>query len=151
MLLLTLVRKRLAPLLGYSFITGCLCLLSSTVAAANSPHILVISVDGMHALDLALFVKTYPNSTMAGLVRSGYNYTSASTPKPSDSLPGNLALCTGGSPLSTGVFYDRSYDRSLWPPNTFSGATPRDRSFTEHCTLKTKAVVGKPLIDAYLR
>jgi hypothetical protein len=139
---LTLVRKHVVPLLGYSFTTGFLCLISSTVAASDSPHILVISVDGMHALDLALFVKTYPNSTMANLVRSGYNYTSASTPKPSDSLPGNLALCTGGSPLSTGVFYDRSYDRSLWPPNTFSGPTGTPVLFDETADINNAAFDG---------
>ena len=91
--------------------------------AAMSNHVLVISIDGMHALDLALFAKTYTNSTLARLSRTGFNYTSASTPKPSDSLPGNLALCTGGSPLSTGVFYDRSYDRTYVPAGYVSGPT----------------------------
>ncbi len=110
--------------------------------ATNSPRVLVISIDGMHALDLALFVKAYPNSTVARLVRSGYNYTSASTPKPSDSLPGNLALCTGGSPLSTGVFYDRSYDRSLWPPNTFSGPTGTPVLFDESADINSAALDG---------
>ena len=111
-------------------------------AATNSPRVLVISVDGMHAIDLALFVKKYPNSTMARLVGTGYNYTSASTPKPSDSLPGNLALCTGGSPLSTGVFYDRSYDRSLWPPNTFSGPTGTPVLFDESADIDSTALNG---------
>ena len=110
--------------------------------AAINNRVLVISVDGMHAFDLALFVRTYTNSTLAKLVRSGYNYTSASTPKPSDSLPGNLALCTGGSPLSTGVFYDRSYDRSLWPPNTFSGPTGTPVLFDETPDINNAAFDG---------
>lgn len=115
---------------------------ASVTAATNSPRVLVISVDGMHAFDLALFVKTYSNSTIARLVRTSYNYTTASTPKPSDSLPGNLALCTGGSPLSTGVFYDRSYDRSLWPPNTFSGPTGTPVIYDESVDLNSNALDG---------
>lgn len=125
------------------FITILLATLVITAGAAtNSPRVLVISVDGMHALDLALFVKTYTNSTMAQLVRNGYNYTSASTPKPSDSLPGNLALCTGGSPLSTGVFYDRSYDRSLWPPNTFAGPTGTPVLYDESADINSAVLDG---------
>lgn len=34
-------------------------------ATPNDPHVLVISIDGMHAVDLALFVKNNTNSTMA--------------------------------------------------------------------------------------
>jgi hypothetical protein len=119
-------------------------LLITYPAHASSPpaHVLVISVDGMHTLDLALFVKQYPASTMAALVHTGYNYASASTPKPSDSLPGNLALCTGGSPLSTGVFYDRSYDRSLWPPNTFTGPTGTPVIYDESVDLNSLALDG---------
>src|ERR1041385_810563 len=111
-------------------------------AATNSPRVLVISVDGMHAFDLALFVKTYSNSTIARLVRTSFNYTTASTPKPSDSLPGNLALCTGGSPLSTGVFYDRSYDRSLWPPNTLAGPPGTPVIYDESVDLNSAALDG---------
>ena len=113
-----------------------------SIAEAATNRVLIISVDGMHAIDLALFVKTYPNSTMARLVNSGYNYTTASTPKPSDSLPGNLALCTGGSPLSTGVFYDRSYDRSLWPPNAFAGATGTPVIYDESADINSTALDG---------
>ena len=36
----------------------------------------------------------------------------------SDSYPGLLALVTGGSPRSTGVYYDDSYDRKLSPPGS---------------------------------
>jgi hypothetical protein len=96
----------------------------------------------MHALDLALFVKSYPDSTMARLVGTGYNYTSASTPKPSDSLPGNLALCTGGSPFATGVFYDRSYDRSLWPPNAVAGPTGTPVLYDESVDLNPTVLDG---------
>src|SRR5262249_1535383 len=41
------------------------------------------------------------------------NYPQASSSKPSDSFPGILAMATGGSPRTTGVYYDVSYDRKL--------------------------------------
>jgi len=34
-----------------------------------------------------------------------------------------LAIATGGSPASTGVYFDVSYDRSLYPPGVTSGPT----------------------------
>jgi hypothetical protein len=41
--------------------------------------------------------------------------------KPSDSFPGLAALVTGGSPRSTGLYYDVAYDRSLDAPATTTG------------------------------
>jgi hypothetical protein len=79
-------------------------------------RVLLISVDGFHAIDLANYVKSNPSSTLAKLSNTGITYTNASTPTPSDSFPGLMALITGGSPVSTGVWYDNSYDRSLSPP-----------------------------------
>ena len=39
-------------------------------------------------------------------------------PTPTDSFPGLTALVTGGTPKSTGVYYDDSYDRTLFPPGS---------------------------------
>src|SRR5437016_12643240 len=50
-------------------------------------HVLVISIDGMHSLDLALWVKNNPNSALGQLSAHGITYTNASTTKPSDSIP----------------------------------------------------------------
>ena len=44
-----------------------------------------------------------------------------SSSKPSDSFPGLAALVTGGSPKSTGLYYDVAYDRSLDPPAATTG------------------------------
>ncbi len=85
-------------------------------------HVLLISIDGMHALDFANCAKgvggsggpTCPN--LVHLAQAGLTYVQASTSKPSDSFPGIVALTTGGSPRSGGVFYDVSYDRALSPP-----------------------------------
>lgn len=114
----------------------------ATRATTNDPHVLVLSIDGMHAVDLALFVKNNTNSTLARLVRTGCNYTGASTPKPADSFPGLIALFTGASPVSSGVYFDRSYDRSLWPPNTTSGPTGTPVIFDESVALNSLALDG---------
>lgn len=81
-------------------------------------HVLLISVDGLHALDLANYVNAHQDSTLAKLSRSGITYTNASTSTPSDSFPGLAALVTGGSPITAGLWYDVSYNRALSPPAT---------------------------------
>jgi hypothetical protein len=86
--------------------------------ATRVQHVLLISVDGMHQADLARYVETHPQSTLAQLRRHGSAFVNASASKPSDSFPGLLAMVTGGSPRSTGVFYDVTYDRTLSPPGS---------------------------------
>src|ERR1041385_2400088 len=63
---------------------------------ARVQHVLLISVDGLHQSDLAWYVQTHPNSALANLTTKGIDYSDASTPFPSDSFPGMLALATGG-------------------------------------------------------
>jgi hypothetical protein len=92
-------------------------------------HVLLISIDGMHALDFINCAqgisgvnggKPYcPN--LAELAETGVNYLEAATSKPSDSFPGLMALVSGGSPRTVGAFYDVAYDRSLDPPATTTG------------------------------
>jgi hypothetical protein len=92
-------------------------------------HVLLISVDGMHAVDYlncANGVSTInggepycPN--LADLGTTGINYLYGSTSKPSDSFPGLMNIVTGGTPRSMGVFYDVAYDRSLAPPAKTTG------------------------------
>ncbi|MCW6510224.1 alkaline phosphatase family protein [Lichenifustis flavocetrariae] len=88
---------------------------ASSAASASYQHVLLISVDGMHAIDLANFVAAHPQSTLASLSHEGTVYPNALTTTPSDSFPGFLAQVTGGTPKSTGVFYDDSYDRTYFP------------------------------------
>jgi len=100
-----------------------LCLSALPIIAAtghggdddNTHHVLLLSIDGLHAQDLARYVRLNPNSALAQLSNIGLTYTNASTSKPSDSYPGLLSMTTGGNPRSTGVFYDNSYDRNLSP------------------------------------
>src|SRR5580693_5627548 len=79
-------------------------------------HVLLISVDGLHALDLANYVNTHEGSTLAQLSHTGITYTNASASSPSDSFPGLAALVTGGSPVTAGLWYDVTYNRALSPP-----------------------------------
>ncbi|MGF6259648.1 putative AlkP superfamily pyrophosphatase or phosphodiesterase [Paraburkholderia youngii] len=92
---------------------------------ANAQHVLLVSIDGMHQQDLANCVaaKTCPN--IAALAQTGVTYSSASTPGLSDSFPGLAALLTGGSPKTAGLFYDVSYDRTLYAPSDTQCAGPQ--------------------------
>jgi hypothetical protein len=95
-------------------------------------YVLLLSVDGMHAVDYLNCVAGGYCPHLAALGKTGINYTRTSTSKPSDSAPGLMALVTGGTPRLVGVFYDVAYDRVLAPPlndtgnGVFSGTCNRD-------------------------
>ena len=112
-------------------------------------HVLLISIDGLHALDVARYVDQHPNSALAELANHGVTYTNAATPANSDSFPGLLALVTGGSPVSHGVFYDVSYDRSLFAPTntTCAGPSGNVAVFDESIDKYTSANVSLNVID----
>jgi predicted AlkP superfamily pyrophosphatase or phosphodiesterase len=107
-------------------LTLCFSLFASllTFASAHSEkrgsdkirHVLLISVDGLHALDVTRYITSHPQSALAELSSHGTTYTDANTPQNSDSFPGLLALVTGGSPVTSGLFYDVSYDRTIFDP-----------------------------------
>jgi predicted AlkP superfamily pyrophosphatase or phosphodiesterase len=105
-------------------------------------HVLLISIDGMHEVDLVNFIAANPGSALAGLAAHGIHYTVASSAKPSDSFPGLLAMVTGGSPRSTGVYYDDSYDRSLSPPGSKCATTGTEVVYDESIDKKTDAIDG---------
>jgi len=92
-------------------------------------HVLLISIDGMHALDFINCSKGIAGVNggqpycphLAELAETGINYLDTATSKTSDSFPGLMALVTGGSPRTVGAFYDVAYDRSLAPPKATTG------------------------------
>ena len=86
--------------------------------AGGPQHVLLISVDGMHEVDLRLWVQAHPGGALATLSRRGATYPNAYSSAPSDSFPGIIAQVTGGTPKSTGVYYDDSYDRTFFPPQS---------------------------------
>ncbi len=92
-------------------------------------HVLLISIDGMHAVDYLNCSKGISGvnhgapycPSLAALRQTGINYVAASTSKPSDSFPGLMTIVTGGTPRTMGVYYDVAYDRSLSPPAKTTG------------------------------
>ena len=102
---------------------------AGTIGSNGIKHVLLISIDGMHALDFINCAQGVdgvnggipycPN--LAALAKTGVNYLETSASMPSDSFPGLMALVSGGSPRTVGAFYDVAYDRSLDPPATTTG------------------------------
>jgi len=121
----------------------------SGAQAADIKHVLLISVDGLHALDVARYVESHPKSALATLSQHGITYTNARTPAHTDSFPGLLALVTGGSPISHGLFYDVSYDRSLFDPSNTNcvGSAGNTIVFDESIDKYTSANVSLDVID----
>ena len=60
----------------------------------NGPfqHVLLLSIDGMHAVDYLNCVKAGTCPNLAALGQTGVNYLATSTSKPSDSFPGLTAI-----------------------------------------------------------
>lgn len=108
------------------------CVTSSNahgIGTGNIKHVLLLSIDGMHAVDfyncshgIAGVNNGRPYCPhLQALGRHAINYVAAVSSKPSDSFPGLAALISGGSPKSTGLYYDVAYDRSLDAPTTTTG------------------------------
>jgi len=98
-----------------------LCLMAGAVTASQAEpqkikHVLLISVDGLHSIDVSNYIAANPSSTLAALAGHGVRYDNAYIPSLSDSFPGLAALVTGGSPVTTGLWYDVTYNRKLSPP-----------------------------------
>lgn len=91
---------------------------SNPVPKAKYKYVAAFSVDGFHGSDVEKYIKARPESTIAKLLQTGYEYTSAYTSAPSDSFPGTLNQFTGASPKTTGVWYDDAYDREFFAPSS---------------------------------
>jgi Type I phosphodiesterase / nucleotide pyrophosphatase len=117
------------------------------IPAGQIKHVLLLSVDGLHETDLSLFAKVNPDSAFAKLMGHGAHFSNASSAKPSDSFPGLLALVTGGSPKSTGVYYDDSYDRALSAPGSDCTTKGTEVVYDESIDLKPDAIDGGGGID----
>ena len=111
--------KRCVPL-----IFGLASMLLFTNSAFADDHkirrVMVISIDGMHALDMALWIKNHPTSALGNLSAQGLNYTNASTTKPSDSIPSTVGIFTGGSAAIGGMYYDDAYNRAWFAPTNLT-------------------------------
>ena len=110
-------------------------------------RVLLISIDGFHAVDLANYVKLRPTSALARLSRHGTTYTSAYCPFPSNSWPGLTALITGGTSVSTGVLFENNYDRSLSPPGSDCSTRGTEVVYDGSIDIDSKALDGGGGID----
>jgi Type I phosphodiesterase / nucleotide pyrophosphatase len=110
-------------------------------------HVLLLTIDGFHALDLNHYVTSHPDSSMAKLKQMGLNYTNASTQKPSDSFPGIVGMTTGGTPYSTGIYYEVSYDRSLSPAGSKCATKGTEIALDESIDINPDAQDGGGGID----
>ncbi|CAM5765555.1 phosphodiesterase [Labrys miyagiensis] len=138
-------------LLGSLVITPAIVARQAEAAGTHYKHVLLISIDGLHAIDVANYVASHSGGALAGLARHGLFYPNALTTAPSDSFPGLVAQVTGGSPAVTGVFYDDSYDRSLFAPGSNCKGDPgTEVSFAENVDIDSDRLdaggtPGKPL------
>ena len=142
-----MISRRLLPTLAVAilFFAG----VAQAASESNIKHVLLISVDGLHALDVANYVQGHPNSALAQLSGSGITYSNARTPANSDSFPGLMALVTGGSPVTSGLFYDVSYSRDIFDPTntTCSGGAGNTMVFDESIDVYNPQNVSLNVID----
>jgi hypothetical protein len=102
---------------------------ADTLGGHNVKHVLLLSIDGMHAVDLYNCVHGIDGvnggapycPSLAEVSAHAIDYVNASSSKPSDSFPGLAALVSGGSPKSTGLYYDVAFDRTLDAPAATTG------------------------------
>ena len=114
-------RPLAAALLGLAIGSASLAVAHESGEDRNHNRVLLISIDGMHALDFQNCVAAGTCPNLAALRAGGVNYTRTSTSRPSDSFPGLMALVSGGSPKLVGAYYDVAYDRVLAPPAADTG------------------------------
>jgi hypothetical protein len=120
---------KLSHLLGLS---ACGLMLAASTVLAQAPyqHVLIISIDGMHSLDLANCSKGVAtiNSgkpycpTLALLAKHGINYLQTYTSRPSDSYPGLAAIARRA--FITMSVMTASIRRPIRLPRTASLAAP---------------------------
>jgi len=108
-------------------------------------HVLLLSLDGFHDFDLSNYVAAHPASALARVVSEGRRYSHASAQAPSDSFPATLAMTTGGSPRSTGVYYDVSWDNDLSPAG--SDCSTRGTLVPYNQTINFTANAGDSVAD----
>src|SRR5882672_6723845 len=118
---MSMIRRIAALACGVSAIGAPMSFAAAEEGEAASRHVLLVSIDGMHALDFrnCAIANTCPNLTE--LAETGVNYVRTSTAKPSDSFPGLMSIVTGGTPKLVGAYYDVAYDRVLAPPAADTG------------------------------
>jgi hypothetical protein len=115
---------------------------AKALGSGTIKHVLLLSIDGMHAVDFYNCAHAIPSlndgysycPNLVALSQTGINYVATMSSMPSDSFPGIAALVTGGSPKSTGIYYDVAYDRALAPPANTTGTGLASGTCTPYAT-----------------
>ncbi|PMD16234.1 alkaline phosphatase-like protein [Hyaloscypha hepaticicola] len=91
-----------------------------TDSYSNGPYdaAIYLSFDGMHQFDLTRYIATHPDGNFAKIINNAVVYSNARANAPSDSLPATAALFSGASSRNTGIYWETSYDRELYPPGS---------------------------------
>src|SRR6476661_11021669 len=137
--------RKLAAVLAAATATITAFVPTAANADPKVDHVLLLSLDGFHDFDLTNYVAAHPDSALARVVADGRRYSDASAQTPSDSFPGTLAMATGGSPRSTGVYYDVSWDNSLSPAG--SDCSTRGALVPFNQTINVNANTGDSVAD----
>ena len=111
---------------GLALATGAAADDGSRLHHEGIQHVLLISIDGMHSVDFINCAHGINGGApycphLARLKSEGVNYLDSATSRPSDSFPGLMAIVSGATPRTMGVYYDVAYDRALAPPALATG------------------------------
>src|SRR5262249_48619531 len=87
-------------------------------------HVLLLSVDGLHQSAREWLVGHHPPSGFAKPTHRGADFPPAEPPFPSDSFPGRVGQVTGGTPRSTGISYDDTWNHAMFPAGTTTCTGP---------------------------
>ncbi|RHZ59214.1 hypothetical protein CDV55_103702 [Aspergillus turcosus] len=87
---------------------------------SNGPYkqVVYLSFDGMHQTDLVEYIEMFPNSTFASVVKNSIVFNNAKASKPSDSFPATIAPFTGASARVSGVYWQVTWAKDLYPPSS---------------------------------
>ncbi|MGA7754635.1 MAG: alkaline phosphatase family protein [Candidatus Sulfotelmatobacter sp.] len=115
---------------------------TSTVGSGKIKHVVLLSIDGMHEVDFYNCAHGIAGANgghpycpnLAALSNTGISYVNTSSSKPSDSFPGIAALVSGGTPKSTGLYYDVAFDRLLDAPAVTTGTGLAGGTCTPYAT-----------------
>ncbi|KAL1846748.1 hypothetical protein Plec18170_009039 [Paecilomyces lecythidis] len=92
---------------------------SHLYAQGQYKQVIFLSFDGMHQGDLVNYIEQHPNSTWASLIlKNAVVFNNAKASTPSDSFPATSALVTGGTPRLTGIYWDDTWAKDLYPPSS---------------------------------
>jgi hypothetical protein len=119
--------------------------LPPSTSYSNGPYkqALFLSFDGLHQFDVVDYITKFPSSTWASIVKNAVVYSNARANAPSDSLPGTAALFSGASSRNSGIFWETTWDRSLYPGGSnCKGPVGAVCDYSEASDLNSSAIDG---------